>query len=387
MAFNTRNGPQRRLLHARSRATFDRHFETLTRILKQYLSLEVKYAIALGIVAPHLLTILNPEDEASHGTERDAAINELRAERGRVAKLIDEIRANPTSVSLIDAADHSVLPLKLHNNPRLSPQELSMAPTSHMSVARLHYVMEYNALLWMKYRFKFGQLTSVLAYLPRNSPYRQNLETQQTQTHVLIETYLGRASWYAKELVEMALHSGFGYAKASSHSLSLYGIGNESHNPEPTVPAAFPQPVDPGYLDFDGDLYPDNRNTGLQQLEESDGESSFPVLEDIVEIPPMPYEAESPGSTQPFLYQKYPSPVDFQALAEPPYFDLYPQIGPDIVYESSPGFEAYGSNENPHHVDLGLSHRNEAEVMRSASVHRHMTYADEAGSSSHGDLY
>ncbi|TPX32101.1 hypothetical protein SeLEV6574_g08486, partial [Synchytrium endobioticum] len=76
---------------------------TLATMMKDYLSLEVLYAVALGEVAPHLQTILKPRGETGHENARTTLVNGLRAERARIVGLIDKIRANPTSVSLDDA--------------------------------------------------------------------------------------------------------------------------------------------------------------------------------------------------------------------------------------------------------------------------------------------
>ncbi|TPX29998.1 hypothetical protein SeLEV6574_g08654, partial [Synchytrium endobioticum] len=75
----------------------------LAEMMKDYLSLEVLYAVALGEVAPHLQTILKPRGETGHENARTTLVNDLRAERARIVGLINGIRANPTSVSVDDA--------------------------------------------------------------------------------------------------------------------------------------------------------------------------------------------------------------------------------------------------------------------------------------------
>ncbi|TPX52000.1 hypothetical protein SeMB42_g01715 [Synchytrium endobioticum] len=313
-------------------------------MMKHYLSLEVNYGIELGIVAQHIQPLFTTQEETGHGNEWDAAIDELRAERGRVAKVIDAMNANGKFVSLEDATDLSVMSLNLRNDPPLSPQELAMAPTSHMSVARLHYVKEYNALLLEKFRFKSVQLTKVLDHLPRNTPYRQDLESQLQQTNVIMGTYL----------------------RTACSSMDVYSVGNEVNNPEETVPVAFPESVEPeGELDFDFNFNQEEWNMVLQLLREPDGQSSDP----------------SPS------YQEYPSLVDNQASTGMVHVEPYRPIrqeldsNKDVVYDLSPGIEGYGREVNHHHVDLGVFHRSEAEDTRGASVHRHMAHADEAGSS------
>ncbi|TPX50908.1 hypothetical protein SeLEV6574_g00606 [Synchytrium endobioticum] len=366
-----------------------RHFRTLASLTKRYLLLEIKYAIFLGVMAPHHQTVLTAHDEKGHGNEREAAINELRDERLHLANLIDSIKVNKMSVSLDDATDDSVLRLKY--SPR-SQEELHMDPTSYMSFARLHYVMEYNALMLEKFRFKYAQLTKVLDYVPMGPELRQDLENKQKQIHVMMEIYLGIAYKYANKLVETVVHARFGFKEVPPPSSP---VGNGSCNSKEHVPVAsskLGEPEGPNELGFEVDLDPEDWNAVLQLLEETDKSSvsSLPRqahsslvdnqastgphhfepyeqdldvdldstlvvhplderdewdagLEDITEIPPMAREAETAGYFQPLVYQEYLLLEDYQALTEPHYFDPCLPIRQGAVYETAPyggvGFE------------------------------------------------
>ncbi|TPX43192.1 hypothetical protein SeMB42_g04820, partial [Synchytrium endobioticum] len=146
-------------------------------------------------------------------------IDELRDKRAFFAKLIGDVGANTISVSPNDAADHTVLSSFLPKDPPLTRDELPLEPTSHMSVALLHYVLEYNALLFEIYRFKFVQLTKVLDEVPINevpmSPeVRQELEAQMEQVRDMMKIYLRTEYKYARKLKSTAPHSGLDFKQA-----------------------------------------------------------------------------------------------------------------------------------------------------------------------------
>ncbi|TPX34416.1 hypothetical protein SeLEV6574_g08289, partial [Synchytrium endobioticum] len=263
------DAPRHRLLGTNRRMSLATHSQTLAGMMKRYLFLEVKYAVALGVVAPHIQSVLTTQDDKGDGSERATAANELRDERVYLANLIDSIKVNKMSVSLDDATDDSVLRWKYSP---LSPQELAMAPTSHMSVARLHYVMEYNALMFDKYRFKSAQLTKVLDDVPMSPELRHGLENQQEQVRAMMEIYLGIAYKYAKKLVETAVHPRFGFEEVLPPSSP--SVGNESCNSKGHVPVASSELGEPeDALGFEVDLDPEDWNAVLQLLEESEKSS------------------------------------------------------------------------------------------------------------------
>ncbi|TPX44736.1 hypothetical protein SeLEV6574_g04313 [Synchytrium endobioticum] len=325
-----------------------RHSGTLKSLMRGYLVSEVKHAIVSDVVAPHIDIIVS-----THGDDLALLINEMRHERLSLAKRINAINANKILVSLENATDDSDLERK---SPSPSMVEPPMAPASHMSGAVLHYIMEYNGLMFMKYKLKSVQLTKVLNNVLTPPECRPELENKQKQVLAEMKTYLGTAYKYAEKLTERALHS-FGYGKAcppSSDLMDVPGAGNDDYNSEENAPVALSesvQPEGPSEQDFDADLNAE------------DWDMVLPLLEDSRDSPPL----------------FHPSVVGNQVSTGP-----YQPIRQDVVYESSPAVDAIGSEENPHHLDFGLSQLNEAEVMWSAPMHHPIPYADEAGSSRKG---
>ncbi|TPX39403.1 hypothetical protein SeLEV6574_g07234 [Synchytrium endobioticum] len=218
------DGPRHMILLKRTRNSLWRYSRDLAELLKSYLSLEVKYAIVLGEVAPHFQTVSTTHDATAHDIEWRVLTNDLREERVALVDVSAELtigtgRPSPhrpfmtagarneseqSMVSHKDATDDSVLGLKYSP---LSPEELSMEPTPDMSDERLRYVMEYNALMFDKYRFKSAQLTKVLDDVPMTPEFRHGLENQQEQVRAMMESYLSTEHKYAEKLRQTAPHA------------------------------------------------------------------------------------------------------------------------------------------------------------------------------------
>ncbi|TPX50853.1 hypothetical protein SeLEV6574_g00679 [Synchytrium endobioticum] len=323
------SGGPRRKSFKRKKAALSKHSETLELLMRGYLLLEVKHAIVSDGVAPHIRMIVS-----THGDDLALPINELRDERLSLAKCINAMNANIVLVSLENATDDLVLERK---SPPPSMEDRPMAPTSHMLGAVLHYIMEYNGLMFMKYQFKSVQLKKVLnnALTPKES--RPELENRQQQVLAEMKTYFYAACEYAEKLTDRALDS-VGYVKDRpplSDSMDVSGVGNDVYNSEGNAPAASSvsvQPEGPDELDFDADL------------RREDWDMVLPLLEE-------------------------------------------PDFNQHTIYEPLAGFAAGGGEETPHHLDYGLSQLNEAEVMWSAPVYRPIPNDDEASSSREGQSY
>ncbi|TPX37797.1 hypothetical protein SeMB42_g06872, partial [Synchytrium endobioticum] len=188
--------PGQEVLLKKCRKSLVRHSKKLLDLMNYYLTLEVRYAIALGEVAPHFRT-RSPTRNVAHGNGWTAIINGVRAKQVFFARLIDAMKANKISVSLKDVTNDSVLGLK--GSP-LSMKQLSMEPTSNMPGERLHYVMKCNALMLEKFKFKSAQLTKVLDDVPMGPELRRDLEDQQKNVHAMMENYLRTANEYAKKI-------------------------------------------------------------------------------------------------------------------------------------------------------------------------------------------
>ncbi|TPX38737.1 hypothetical protein SeLEV6574_g07662 [Synchytrium endobioticum] len=197
-------GPGHTLCSTKRSNSLWRYSRKFAQLMKSHLSLEVRYAIVLGEMAPHFQTVATTQDEEAHDLEWKILAKELREERVALVDRVLAMRANKVSVSHKDATDDSVLGLKYSP---LSPEELSMEPTPDMSDERLRYVMEYNALMFDKYRFKSAQLTKVLDDVPMTPEFRHGLENQQEQVRAMMESYLSTEHKYAEKLRQTAPHA------------------------------------------------------------------------------------------------------------------------------------------------------------------------------------
>ncbi|TPX49553.1 hypothetical protein SeMB42_g02585 [Synchytrium endobioticum] len=186
-----------------SRNSLLRRPKQLLDLMKYYLTLEVRYAIALGEVAPHFQTLFPTRNEA-RGNVWGTSIDEVRDKRVFFARLIDAMKANKILVSLNDTTNDSALRLKYSP---FSMEELSTEPTSDMSDERLHYVLEYNALMFEKFRFKSVQLKKVIDDVPMNPKLRQALDNRQKRVHATMRTYFGTARMYADKMKKTAPRS------------------------------------------------------------------------------------------------------------------------------------------------------------------------------------
>ncbi|TPX39447.1 hypothetical protein SeLEV6574_g07205 [Synchytrium endobioticum] len=246
----------------------------LAEMMKRFLSLEVLYSIALGEMAPHLQTILDSKGERSYGNELGTAINELRAERARIVGLINGIRANPTSVSL-DGAMASVWGWPS----LLSPEELSMEPTPNITDDWLHYIMEYNALVSVRSKYKLEQLRVLLKY-STDPKVRGTLLFQQELTRPIMGHYFATSCRYAQEVAERAVYASLPLngARPPFEVMDGSGGGNEVYNSEGNVPGASSECVAPAdELNFDFEFNQDDWNMVLPVLEgPSDPEKNPP---------------------------------------------------------------------------------------------------------------
>ncbi|TPX39402.1 hypothetical protein SeLEV6574_g07235 [Synchytrium endobioticum] len=267
----TGTGP---LVRCRTVNSVTEHAKTLAVMMKNYLSLEVLYAVALGEVAPHLQTILNPEGERSYGNELGTAINELRAGRRDVAELIEQIRKYPASVSL----DGAMAPVSGWPS-LLCPEALSVEPTPNITDDWLHYIMEYNALESERYKYKLEQLSIVLQY-SMHPEFRETLLFQQEQTCAIMGHYFATACRYAQEVAERAVYASLPLdgARPLFEVMDGSGGGNEVYNSEGNVPGASSECVAPAdELNFDFEFNQEDWNMVLPVLEgPSDPEENPP---------------------------------------------------------------------------------------------------------------
>ncbi|TPX49768.1 hypothetical protein SeMB42_g02483 [Synchytrium endobioticum] len=347
---------RRGYIYDKKKNALEKHSGTLKHLLRVCLLLEAKHAIFSDCEAPHIRMIVSTQ-----GGDLALPIHELRDERLSLADCINAMNANEILVSLENATDDSVLERK---SPPPSMDDLPMAPTSHMSCAELHYIMEYYGLMFMKYQFKSVQLTKVLDNVLTPPICRPELENKQQQVIAEMKTYFYAACEYAEKLTERALDF-LGYVEdgpPSSDLMDVSGVGNDVYNYEGNAPAASSVSVQPegsDELDFDADL------------KREDWDMVLPLL-----------EAPDPNVPQLLSYQEYPLVVDNQASTEPHYFDPYLSHEYDFnqqtIYESSAAFAAGGSE---------LSQLNEAEIMWSAPVYRPIPDANEASSSREGQYY
>ncbi|TPX39026.1 hypothetical protein SeLEV6574_g07452, partial [Synchytrium endobioticum] len=234
------------------------HSKKLANFMQRHLSLEVKYAVALDVVAPHIQTILTPYGESSH--ERDPEIEELRRQRRKVYHLIGDMMNNEIPVSPENAMDESVLGLSL----RFSPEERSMEPIPEMSDEWLHRVMEYNALWSEMCRYKSEQLRVVLKAASTTPELRETLQRRQQEIHEQKRTYFATACKYAQELIERDVYASLplGGKRPPFEEMDGNCGGNEVHISEGNVPGASSEWVEPNYDQED-------ENMLSQLLEES----------------------------------------------------------------------------------------------------------------------
>ncbi|TPX43780.1 hypothetical protein SeLEV6574_g04864 [Synchytrium endobioticum] len=350
--------------------SIQRQSKRLANLMQRHLSLEVKYGIALDVVAPHIQTILAPSGKSSH--EWDPEIKALRLQRENVVHHIGQMKNNEIPVSPENARDEWVLGWSLWS----SPEGCTMEPNSGMTDLQLHRIIEYNALWSEMCRYKYEQLRVVLDYA---STLREMLQFRQRVILEQWRTYFVTACKYAQELIERHVYASLllGGKRPPFEEMDGNGGGNELHISEGNVPGASSEWVEPNYDLEDWNM--------LSQILESGG-PSVPFQELLV---------DNQASTGSYHVEPYP-PIS-QGFT----------CNQDFVCQSSPGVEAYGSEAHPHHgitpnqhdlpkelfdfdkdpVDeyWGQTIRHyppvEENVMPSWPWYHHNAHADEAGSS------
>ncbi|TPX41343.1 hypothetical protein SeLEV6574_g06145, partial [Synchytrium endobioticum] len=244
--------------------------QRLANLMQRYLSLEVKHGVSLGVVAPHIQTILTPNGESSH--EWDSLICKLRRQRDNVDQLIGKMMKNKIRVSPKDAMDESVLGLSL----RFSPEGCTMEPNSKMLDEWLHRVMEYNALWSEMCRYKSKQLRVVLKDASTPPELREKLQCRQREVLEQRGTYFPTACKYAQELIERDVYASLPLdgKRPPFDANSISGGGDEVHISEGNAPGASSEWVEPNYDLEDWNM--------LSQILESGG-PSVPFQELLVD--------------------------------------------------------------------------------------------------------
>ncbi|TPX50682.1 hypothetical protein SeLEV6574_g00769 [Synchytrium endobioticum] len=354
--------------------TIQHHSKKLANLMQCHLSLEVKYGVALDVVAPHLRTVLTQYGETSHG--RDPQIKGLRRRRNIVDQLIGRMRNNLIRVSTDNAMDESVLGWFLWS----IPEECTMEPNSDMTDLQLHRVMEYNALWSEMCGYKSEQLKVVLNYESPLPKIREMLQCRQKEILEQRRTCFATACKYAQELIERPVYASLPLdGKRPPFDVKVKsGEGNEVHISEGNVQGASSE-----WVELNCDL--EDRNMLSQLLEESRG-PSLPFQESLVDnqAPTVPYHVEpcqpiNQGFTynQNFVYQSSPGVEAYGSEEIPPH-----GITPGHQFPSN---ELFGSYRNPVDEYWSQSNRycapNEANVMPSLPLYHHIAHADEAGSS------